>query len=77
MDNDKYKDVINKFIECNELISKNEEYLKNIQNNNNNDENLICYLIDYSLFKKLKEDLSYEIFTAIQKDEYEINLKKK
>ena len=75
MDNDKYKNVINKFIECNELISKNEEYFNKIQNNNNAEE--ICYLIDYNLYKKLKDDLSYEIFKLTQKDEYEENLKKK
>ena len=75
MDNDKYKDVINKFTECNELISKNEEYFKNIQNNNGEDS--ICYLIDYNLFKKLKDEIKYEIFKGIQKAEYEENLKKR
>ena len=74
MDNDKCKDVINKFTECNELISKNEEYFKNIQNNNGEDS--ICYLIDYNLFKKLKDEIKYEIFKENQKAEYEENLKK-
>jgi len=50
--NGKYKNIINKFIECNELISKNEEYLNKIQNNNNV-EDPIYYLIhsNYFIFK--------------------------
>ena len=70
MDNDKYKNVINNFIECNKLILKNEEYFNKIQNNNNV-EDPICYLIDYNLFKKLKDEIKYEIFKAIQEAEYE------
>ena len=73
MDNDKYKNLINKFIECNELILNNEKYFKNlnIQNIDYNENDSFCYLIDYNLFKKLKNDLSYEVFKTKQKGDYE------
>ena len=71
MDNDKYKNVIINIIECNELNSNNEEYFNKI-----NVEDTICYLIDYNLFKKLKDEIKYEIFKAIQKAEYEEIIKK-
>ena len=48
-DNVKYKNIINKFIKCNKLISKNGEYFNKIQNNNNA-ENPICYLIHSNYF---------------------------
>ena len=31
MDNGKYEKIINKFIECNELILKNEEYFQKLK----------------------------------------------
>ena len=71
--NDKYQNIINKFFECNQFISKNEEHFKNLQNN---EEDSTCYLIDNNLFKKLKDDLNYEAFKTKQKDEYEEIIKK-
>lgn len=75
-DTEKYQNIINKFIECNELIIKNEEYFKNLKHQNNNDNDQNYYLIDHNLFKKLKENLSYEAFKNSQKSEYEETLKK-
>ena len=76
MDNDKCENMINKFIECNEVILKNEEYFQKLKNpNNNNFEPQIYYLIDNNLFKKLKDDLNYEIYKKDRKDDFEETLK--
>jgi hypothetical protein len=77
MDNDNYKNIINKFIECNELILKNEEHFKKLkyQNNNNEEEDPTYYLIEYKSFKQLKEDLNYENFIN-KKEEFEEIVKK-
>ena len=69
---DKYTNIINKFIECNKFISKNEKYFKKP----NNEDDQICYLINHNLFKKLKDDLIYDVFKTKQKGEYEKILKK-
>ena len=77
MDNDKYENIINKFIECNELILKNEEYFRKLKNPNYlYIEDPLCYLIDNKLFKKLKDDLNYEIFKKNAKSKYEKAVKK-
>ena len=77
MDNDKCENMINKFIECNEVILKNEKYLEKLKNpNNNNNEVPICYLIDNKFFIKLKDDLNYEVYKKDKKDDFEETLKK-